>query len=583
MRLNLQILILSILSITLHAQVIEINEPVAFAKCPGVTYFFTATNSITNSCIFDWTVTNGSIQGGFQNGNVSTFSGGNSVNISWFDVTQNGQIKVKARDCSPSSGNSSTFTFTYAILSIKGVNPGAISGSDQVEVNVTANQTYSVPQINFPNVGAGDANPYQINGYEWEIPAGWTVISGGNTKTITVKPDNCSGGNLRVRGKNTQCYPLTFYSNWSTVKTISRTLSTPGAISGPDAVICSNTSVKSYSISAVAGATSYTWSIPSGWSGTSTTTSINVTPNGLNGGVISVKANGCSIQSQASSKPIAMNLTDPENPPLISVESPVCYAGRTFTLSNLPPNSTVSWSHSSNLTLISGQGTTSYSVRANSMTTSGSGWVDALITTPCGSPPAYRRNVWVGKPYNFLVEGPTLVTAGSFNDYNAKIWNNQPSFSAQGVASSGFSWSFPWSQTNAGWDCYGCTGEYIIIKAGSLSTYVTAQVENLCGTNIRNYEVFVQQDDCPPGGCEEPFIVYPNPSSDELTISSNSMDDNEITEISIADSNGAVIYSTTVKGSEQVKIPVRGFKNGIYYLSVTDKERTRKQQIVVNH
>jgi hypothetical protein len=229
---------------------ITINPSPVFAECPGVALIYQADNSVTNSCIFDWTVTNGSIQGGIQNGNVSTYSGGNLVTITWFDVTQNGQINIQTRNCSPSGGNTSGSgtTFTYAILSINGVNPGTVSGASAVTVNVTSNQSYSIPQINFPNIGSGDVNPKQVNGYEWEIPSGWTVVSGGNTKSVTVKPDNCSGGNIRVRGKNTACTGNTFYSNGSTVKTVTRSLPNPGAISGPDAVNCTDTSVKTYSI-----------------------------------------------------------------------------------------------------------------------------------------------------------------------------------------------------------------------------------------------------------------------------------------------------------------------------------------------
>lgn len=51
-----------------------------------------------------------------------------------------------------------------------------------------------------------------------------------------------------------------------------------------------NTQQQTYSIAAVSGATSYTWTIPSGWTGTSTTDSITVTPN-ASSGTISVVAN----------------------------------------------------------------------------------------------------------------------------------------------------------------------------------------------------------------------------------------------------------------------------------------------------
>jgi hypothetical protein len=62
----------------------------------------------------------------------------------------------------------------------------------------------------------------------------------------------------------------------------------PGTITGNTSVTAGSS--QTYSVAAVSGATSYTWTLPSGWSGTSTSTSINTTA-GSTGGNISVKAN----------------------------------------------------------------------------------------------------------------------------------------------------------------------------------------------------------------------------------------------------------------------------------------------------
>ncbi|MBL7717773.1 MAG: SBBP repeat-containing protein [Flavipsychrobacter sp.] len=57
----------------------------------------------------------------------------------------------------------------------------------------------------------------------------------------------------------------------------------PGTITGATTV-CQGTS-QTYSIAAVTGATSYIWSLPNGWTGTSTTNSITVTPSATSGQV----------------------------------------------------------------------------------------------------------------------------------------------------------------------------------------------------------------------------------------------------------------------------------------------------------
>jgi gliding motility-associated-like protein len=68
---------------------------------------------------------------------------------------------------------------------------------------------------------------------------------------------------------------------------------TPLAITGDSVVIAGYP--YTYTATGSPSATSYTWTLPSGWSGASTTTSINATPNS-NSGTISVVAvaNGCS-------------------------------------------------------------------------------------------------------------------------------------------------------------------------------------------------------------------------------------------------------------------------------------------------
>jgi hypothetical protein len=70
----------------------------------------------------------------------------------------------------------------------------------------------------------------------------------------------------------------------------------PGTITGNTSVTAGSNNT--YSIASVSGATSYTWTLPSGWSGSSTTTSITTTA-GSAGGTISVKANNACGASAA--------------------------------------------------------------------------------------------------------------------------------------------------------------------------------------------------------------------------------------------------------------------------------------------
>lgn len=79
---------------------------------------------------------------------------------------------------------------------------------------------------------------------------------------------------------------------------------TPGMISG-GSLICANSTL-AYSIAPVAGATSYLWTLPSGWTGTSTTASIDVTTNSA-GGVLKVRASNTCGTSADQAIPISIN------------------------------------------------------------------------------------------------------------------------------------------------------------------------------------------------------------------------------------------------------------------------------------
>ena len=70
----------------------------------------------------------------------------------------------------------------------------------------------------------------------------------------------------------------------------------PSAITG-STILCSGAGASSYSIANVVGATSYTWSLPAGWSGSSNTNSILATPG--SSGVFTVAAgNACGASPQ---------------------------------------------------------------------------------------------------------------------------------------------------------------------------------------------------------------------------------------------------------------------------------------------
>jgi hypothetical protein len=138
-------------------------------------------------------------------------------------------------------------------------------------------------------VCSGATNMYSVapvggaTSYSWSIPGSW---SGTSTTNVIVVTSSLSGGSMVVSAVNA-CGPsgpsILAISNGTTPVT-------PGAISGPTAICAGATAL--YSVAPVGGATSYIWTLPGGWSGSSTTNTINITPSST--GAMSVAAtNGC--------------------------------------------------------------------------------------------------------------------------------------------------------------------------------------------------------------------------------------------------------------------------------------------------
>ncbi len=80
------------------------------------------------------------------------------------------------------------------------------------------------------------------------------------------------------------------------VRVICALPSLPGPING-NSTICPGSSVYIYSVTPTNGASTYSWSLPGGWNGTSTTNSISVNTNGTAGTITLTAINACGSSS----------------------------------------------------------------------------------------------------------------------------------------------------------------------------------------------------------------------------------------------------------------------------------------------
>jgi gliding motility-associated-like protein len=253
------------------------------------------------------------------------------------------------------TGNN-TLTPTY--------HPGA------TDVGSTVKLTLSVDALNpcastitdfmFLQVGALPANPGIITGpvgsrckgttatytvapisgattYNWSVPNGVTIVSGANTNTINVSFGAAAvSGNVTIYGSNS--------CGNGPVATLAIVVAdvpaNPGSISG-NPTICQGVTGETFSVTPVTGATSYTWTVPSGATITSVpplTNSITVDFGlaAINGNVTVYATNGCG-NGPVSTKAITVNMK-PATPVITSSGGPTTFCEGGSVLLSGPTN-----------------------------------------------------------------------------------------------------------------------------------------------------------------------------------------------------------------------------------------------------
>lgn len=196
------------------------------------------------------------------------------------------------------TSNSTSGSITVASANLCGASPAL---SKTVMVNTVPGTPGSIS--GGASLCAGVAGAYTVStvtgatGYLWTLPNGWSGSS--TTNSINVTPGT-AGGDITVKATNTCGTSAVSAKNVSVILIPT----TPGTISGPNNIVVNSSNI--YSVTSVAGATSYVWSLPLGWTGTSATTSINATA-GVSGGSVSVAATNSCGTSAASTKQITVN------------------------------------------------------------------------------------------------------------------------------------------------------------------------------------------------------------------------------------------------------------------------------------
>ncbi len=369
------------------------------------------------------------------------------------------------------------------------------------------------------------------------------------------------------------------------------TPATPTAIAG-NTTICSGT-VNTYSITAVSGATSYTWTLPSGWSGTSTTTSISTTA-GTTGGTISVVANSSCGSSVAKTLSVTVNAK-----PTITASSATICAGQSASLT-ASGGTTYSWSTGSTANPVSVTPTSAstYSVTGTALGCTASATAKISISSTLGitvnskticagqtasltanggttyswstGSTSNPLSVTVTSPSTYTVTGTSggctgsAVATVSVNTVNTNVTVSGIMLTAVATNS-----TYQWVDCNNGNNpIAGQTSQsYTPTANGNYAVIVTDNTTSCSGTSSCNLITSVGINEI---NKLSKIIISPNPFNSQ-TIITFAEEENHAT-VKIIDIVGKEIKSTTISG-KQLVIEKGEMKEGIYFIQIMDENK----------
>ncbi len=324
--------------------------------CGGDTQTY-STVSVTGVSFYNWVVTGAAIVSG---------QGTNSIRVVFPGGYTSATVKVQAT----TSCASSAFSKTITIKPSPNV-PGIVSGP-VLPVCGGSTQTYSIS----PVTGA--------SGYNWVVTNG-TVVSGQGTISVQVN-FNPGYTSATVKVQSTGACVNSAFNSPLTIKPIGSLAGIRGTFYG----YCGGATGVKFSVSRIASATSYTWSVPSGITITAGQGTDSVTVNiasVFGSGIISVYASNACGNSAAVSSIVR---TVPPPPGAVSGSSSVCPASAAmYSISAVLNATSYLWIVPSGWTILSGQGTTVL----NAMSGTSGGYVKIAALNACGTGPLVQKNV----------------------------------------------------------------------------------------------------------------------------------------------------------------------------------------------
>ncbi|MCX6275708.1 MAG: T9SS type A sorting domain-containing protein [Bacteroidetes bacterium] len=320
-------------------------------NCVGTSGVSFSCPSVANAQSYNWTVPTGVT--------IVSGAGTNAIVVDFGSGYVGGYLRVSASNC---AGTSSQRTIT---LYSKPATPGVISGSVNGLCAGTLGVAYSVASVT------------AASSYTWTAPANATIASGQGTNSVTIDYGaTFTSGSLIVTANNL-CGSSPIRS--TTIRSVPLS---PGAVTGTTTA-CANQAGVAYSIAAVTGATSYSWTAPVNASIVSVqgTTSVTIDySNSFSGGTLKVTANNLCGSGPARSVTIR---SIPSLPGTVTGSATVCanQTGVAYSVAAVTGATSYAWTVPAGAVVATGQGTNSITVNFGAS----GGNVSVQAANTCGS------------------------------------------------------------------------------------------------------------------------------------------------------------------------------------------------------
>jgi len=430
--------------------------------------------------------------------------------------------------------------------------PSAIAGPAVVCGFTTAN--YSVPPVP------------EATTYIWTVPsgaAGMTITSGQGTTMIHVTfTAAITPGIVSVVAVNS-CGTSAAHTLY-----VTRKPSVPGVLIGPTSTCGLPTAA--YSVAPVFGATSYTWTIPTGMtitSGTGTNSIIVSISPGFTVGNIKVTAtNACGSTAGANTLIIG---SVPGTPGILSGTTNVCgLTTATYSIPAVAYASGYTWTVPSWMSITSGAGTTSITVSAIGAPAVGT--LSVAATNVCGTGSARTISLTIASILPGTITGPATLCGSSTASYS--------------VPSLGAGYTYNWTLAMTGWTITSGAGTTAITCSGppsgaSATGLVKVTSTNTCGniSGVRSKSVSYCHSAIGNSGNQDANTntfssIYPNPAFTEFIIDMNSDSDKEIT-LEVYDVLGNLLIKEKhqiTEGVNSLKTDIEKYHNGMYFVRLVD-------------